>query len=202
MTGALSWSLRGETDPGWAAAVAEQPVALLSDHAQCELKAASSAMTLLKRNPDRPGFALRLAPLIREEIDHLQQVLRLLDQRGETLGRDKDNPYAAGLLRFAEASKAKGSGHLDALLISALIEKRSFERFEQLSQCPALADLSAFYAALAESEQRHGDLFVDMALEVHDEAQVVARYAELADFEGALIASLPFAYRVHSGPPS
>ena len=201
MTAALIWSLRGETAPGWAAAVAEEPVALLSDHAQCELKAAASAMTLLKRNPDRPGFALRLAPLIREEIDHLQQVLRLLDQRGETLGRDKDNPYAGGLLRFAEGSRARGAGHLDALLISALIEKRSHDRFLQLSRCPALAELSPFYTALGESEQRHGDLFVDMALEVHDEAVVVARYAALAQFEGALIASLPFDYRVHSGPP-
>jgi tRNA-(ms[2]io[6]A)-hydroxylase len=195
------WSLRSETASGWADAVATDTLALLSDHAQCELKAAASAMTLLKRNPDRPGFALRLAPLIREEIDHLQQVLRLLDQRGATLGRDQNNPYAAGLLRFSEENRAKGEGHLDALLISALIEKRSHERFCHLQQCAALEELSSFYKALAESEQRHGELFIELALETYEAETVGRRYDTLAQFEGTLITGLPFAHRVHSGPP-
>ena len=102
-------------------AVAAEPVALLSDHAHCELKAAANAMTMLKRNPDRPGLALRLAPLIKEETDHLHRVLRELEARGEGLRHDLANPYAEGLHRFARDTAAPGRGRLDVLLVSALI---------------------------------------------------------------------------------
>ena len=196
------WALKSETPAAWASCVAEKPIELLSDHAQCELKAAASAMTLLKRNPDRPGLALRIAPLIKEEVDHLQRVLRLLEQRNATLGRDRHNPYVAGLMRFSERTRSKEEGHLDALLVSALIEKRSHERFERLSDCPALAELSDLYTGLGEAEQRHGDLFVELALEVHAESRVRARYDELATFEAEHIGGLPFDYRIHSGPPA
>lgn len=196
------WQLVSETAADWAGCVAERPLELLSDHAQCELKAAVSAMTLLKRNPDRPGLALRLAALIKEEIDHFQRVLRLLEQRGETLGRDRHNPYVTGLMRFSEHTRSRNEGHLDALLVSALIEKRSLERFEHLQRCPALAELSELYEMLGEAEQRHADLFVELALEVHAEERVSARFDELARFEAEHIGGLPFDYRIHSGPPA
>ena len=194
-----SFPLAGATPARWAEAAAAEPLALLSDHAHCELKAAASAMALMKRNPDRPGLALRLAPLIREETEHLHRVLRELDARGATLGRDADNPYPTGLLAEAKRTRRPGEGHLDHLLVSALIEKRSHERFERLQACQALADLAPLYAALGEAEARHGCLFTDLAEEAFPAARVAARYAELAAFEATHIAGLPPGPRVHSG---
>ncbi len=193
--------LASETPASWAEAVAADVPALLSDHAHLELKAAASAMTLLKRHPQRPGFARRLAPLIREETEHLQRVLRELDVRGAMLRPDAPSPYAAGLLAAAGAPRRRAGGLLDSLLVSALIEQRSHERFERLRACPALSELAPLYGSLAESEQRHGRLFLELAAEVAPRPDVERRWRELADAEARLIAGLPFDFRIHSGPP-
>lgn len=196
-----AYPLASATPPSWAPAVAQQPLELLSDHAQCELKAASSAITLLKRNPDRPGLALRLVPLVREEAEHLHRVLRELDARGVTLGRDQNSPYAEGLLAHSLASRRHGQGFLDALLVSALIEARSHERMAALARCEVLADLHPLYQNLCEAEARHGQMFLELALQFHAPATVQQRFDELARFEADLIGGLPFAPRMHSGPP-
>lgn len=198
-TDTATFALAAVTPHGWAETAAVDPLALLSDHAHCELKAAASAMTLLKRNPRRPGLALRLVPLIREEHEHLQRVLRELDGRGSQLDYDLPNPYAAGLQAAARSSSREGHAYLDTLLVSALIEKRSHERFECLERCPALAELRPLYAALREAEARHGELFTRLALEAHDEAEVRARFEQLAGMEAGLLAELDPGPRVHSG---
>lgn len=191
--------LKVATPPAWAVAAARDPSALLADHAHCELKAAANAMTLLKRNPDRPGLALRLAPLIKEETDHLHRVLRALDERGAGLAHDAPSPYAEGLHRSARASAPPGTGLLDVLVVSALIEARSHERFLCLLACPELADLHPLYAGLAEAERRHGGLFAGLAAEVGGADRAAARLDALAEVEAGLLGSLPFAPRVHSG---
>ena len=196
-----AWTLASVTPPSWAEVAARDVVALLSDHAHCELKAAANAMTMLKRNPDRPGFALRLMPLIREEVDHLHRVLRELAARGAELGQDRPNPWAEGLHRFARDSRpaAPRAGFLDTVLVSALIELRSHERFERLLECPALAELHPLYGGLCEAEARHGGLFVEIALELADEALVRGRFEQLAAEEARLLETLPGGSRVHSG---
>ena len=193
------FALAAPTPAAWADAAARDPLALLSDHAHCELKAAANAMTLLKRNPTRPGLALRLMPLVREETEHLHRVLRELDQRGSHLDHDTPNPYASRLQGTARTTSRHGQAYLDALLVSALIELRSHERFECLAACPALADLHPLYAALREAEARHGELFTRLALEAHDEELVEARFAELAQVESTVLAELAPGSRVHSG---
>ncbi len=198
----MSGRLASRTPDAWAEHAAEDVVALLSDHAHCELKAAANAMTMLKRNPDRPGLALRLAPLLREECDHLQRVLRELDARGAVLGQDTPNPWAAGLHAAARALppvRLPHAGFLDVALVSALIELRSHERFERLAACAALADLAPFYRGLCEAEARHGELFTDVAKEAFPEALVEERFAALAREEAALLERLPPGPRVHSG---
>jgi tRNA-(ms[2]io[6]A)-hydroxylase len=194
--------LQGVTPAAWAEQLARDQLALLSDHAHCELKAAASAMTMLKQNPARPGLALRLAPLIKEESEHLHRVLRALDARGAGLADDRPNPYVAGLQRFARESRPappRGSGFLDTLLVSALIELRSHERFERLAECAQLAELHALYRGLGEAEARHGALFSDLAFESFPADVVLERFGQLAAEEFALLERLEAGPRVHSG---
>ncbi len=194
--------LRSSTPAAWAACAARDVLALLSDHAHCELKAGANAMTMLKRNPNRPGLALRLAPLIKEECEHLHRVLRELDARGATLGQDAPNPWASGLHAAARSMPdpaVEHSGFLDILLISALIEMRSHERFERLAACRELADLRGLYASLCEAEARHATLFTELALEIFPEGLVAERFDVLAQEESSLMQQLPPASRVHSG---
>jgi len=202
MPGAHGFTLASRTPPAWAETVARDLHALLSDHAHCELKAAASALTLLKRQSARPGLAQRVLPLIREEVEHAQRVLRELDARGWTLRVDAPSPYMTGLLAAAGAPRRRQDGYVDNLLVSALIEQRSHERFERLLECPALAGMAPLYRALAEAEERHGALFVELACAVAPPADVAARHAELARAEAALLAGLPCEPRIHSGPPA
>jgi tRNA 2-(methylsulfanyl)-N6-isopentenyladenosine37 hydroxylase len=195
------FQLASRTPPSWAKAVARDLHALLSDHAHCELKAAASALTLLKRQSARPGLAQRVLPLIREEVEHAQRVLRELDARDWPLRVDGPSPYMSGLLAAGGAPRRRQDGYIDSLLVSAIIEQRSHERFERLLECEALAELAPLYRALAEAEARHGGLFVELACAVAPRESVASRHAALADAEATLIASLPCEPRIHSGPP-
>ncbi|MCB9898802.1 MAG: hypothetical protein H6825_12425 [Planctomycetes bacterium] len=138
-------------------------------------------------------------PLVREETEHLHRVLRELDARGGGIGFDLPNPYASGLLSHARSSGRDGRGYLDALLVSALIEMRSHERFVRLRACAATRPLHRLYDALGEAEARHGTLFLALALEAHDEGSVRERFDELARVESALLDGLDPGPRVHSG---
>jgi len=124
--------LASRTPASWAPSVAGELGALLSDHAHCELKAAASAMTLLRRHGARAGLVARLTPLVREELDHFQRVLRELAARGESLRPDRPSPYTRGLLAAAGEPRRRADGYLGALLVAALIEMRSHERFTRL----------------------------------------------------------------------
>lgn len=190
------------TPASWALESARDLIALLSDHAHCELKAGANAMTMLKRNPNRPGFALRLAPLIKEECDHLHRVLREIEKRGGVLAQDAPNPWAAGLhaaARQLPPVRLPHGGFLDVLLISGLIEIRSHERFERLAECEAMRDLEPLYSDLCESEARHGRLFQQLAQEIFPATAVEERFAVLAEEEAALMESLAPGPRIHSG---
>jgi len=194
-------ALASVTPPGWAVQAASDLPALLSDHAHCELKAAASAMTLLRHHAGRPGLVARLAPLVREEFDHFQRVLRELAARGEELRPDRPSPYAAGLLAAAGAPRRRADGYVAALLVAALIELRSHERFVRLLECPAAAPLHPLLAPLAEAEERHGEAFLELACGAAPEALVRELFAGLAADEAALLARLPPGPRVHAGPP-
>lgn len=195
-------ALASRTPPAWAAAAVADLPALLSDHAHCELKAAASAMTLLRHHAGRPGLVARLTPLVREEFDHFQRVLRELEARGAVLRPDRPSPYAAGLLAAARAPRRRADGYVDALLVAALIELRSHERFACLLACPQAAALHPLLGPLAEAEERHGADFLDLALAAAPEAEVRERFAGLAAAEAGILAAAPPGPRVHSGPPA
>lgn len=195
--------LRWRTPLEWVSAVEADPLALLSDHAHCELGAAASAQTLIARNPGRDELVASLAETARTELEHCERVIGLLHRRGGRLQHPEPSPYAAGLLRAAAEHGQGPAGErvlLDRLLVAGLIEARSLERFHLLATHLADRELAELYRDLMASEAGHRALFHRLALRYHGAESVAARLAELAELEAELIAGLPFAHRVHSGP--
>jgi len=175
---------------------------VLVDHAHCEMKAASNALSLAARHPDVPAVVRALTALAREEIDHFQRVFAILEERGLALGPPPVDTYAAALRRAAaaDATRSKLGALVDRLLVGALIEARSCERFKLLAEALGRAgesDVSAFYTELLAAEARHYRELVDLAvvaanttLEGATRADVLARLDVLADREGAIVRDL------------
>jgi tRNA-(ms[2]io[6]A)-hydroxylase len=194
---AAVFGLEYATPPAWVARVEREPLALLSDHAHCELRAAASAQALIVRNPARSGFVAQMLALAQEELEHFGRVAAELEARGGRLDHKAPNPYADRLL--AASVPDRGDAFLDRLLIAALIEARSLERFRLLAEHLADAGLAGLYRELLPSEARHRTLFVDLAREAFGNERADARHAELRAREAGVMAALPFAVRIHSG---
>lgn len=199
--------LKVPTDGAWAAAALREADAVLVDHAHCELKAASNALSLVARHPGDPALAQALTDLAREEIEHFQRVMTVLAARGVALGPPPVDAYAAALRRAAHVlpRRASVTGLVDRLLVAAVIEARSCERFQLLAEeargcsplLPAEApergggELHALWQELLAAEARHYRTFVDLAVQAAgDRPTVVARLDELAEAEGAIVMAL------------
>lgn len=189
------------TPAAWVDEAAGRIPELLLDHANCELKAASTAMGLIYRYPERDALADRMSRLAREELRHFEQVrkiMRELDVPFERLGASR---YAGGLrdqLRDQEPERL-----LDVLLIGALIEARSCERFAAVAD--RLPDrLGRFYAGLLSSEARHFEHYLAFARTEcgADESAIEARLDELRAAEAALVTAPDLDFRFHSGTPA
>ncbi|HEX9139384.1 MAG TPA: tRNA isopentenyl-2-thiomethyl-A-37 hydroxylase MiaE [Steroidobacteraceae bacterium] len=188
------------TPPQWVADAAEHWQELLLDHAACEKKAASTALALLFSYPEFTAQNLALARLAREELRHFERVTRLLGQLGVTHRRLQPGRYAAGLR--AALSSREPQRHLDLLLIGALIEARSCERFALLKTALD-APLAELYAELERSEARHASLYLELAEELCRAEELPAcqaRLAELAAIEAQLCSTPDEQLRFHSGP--
>jgi len=173
---------------------------LLLDHANCELKAASTALGFLYRYPDRTALAQRMSRLAREELRHFEQVRSIMQDMNVPFDRLSASRYAGGLraaVRDDEPLKL-----LDLLLVGALIEARSCERFAKLA--PHLpSKLGKFYKGLLASEARHFEHYIELAkteCEVTDD-EVEARLTELKQLEANLITDPDPQFRFHSGTP-
>jgi tRNA 2-(methylsulfanyl)-N6-isopentenyladenosine37 hydroxylase len=189
------------TPDSWAEAVLEQPLALLSDHAYLERKAASNALELLNRWPEPTcpeNWVMTLSSVARDEASHLHTVARLLDQRGGKLERLHRNLYANDLRKLVR--KGLGSREvLDRLLVAALIEARSCERFEVLSRsCPDL-ELAQFYRSLWSSEFGHYTVFLRLAEGIIPPREVQTRWEQMVEAEARIISMQPPGPRIHSG---
>jgi tRNA 2-(methylsulfanyl)-N6-isopentenyladenosine37 hydroxylase len=191
------------TDPRWADRAASDLPTLLCDHAHCEMKAASNALSLAARLPEHPRIARALVALAKEELEHYDAVLSELMRRDIRLPPPEVDAYAAEL-RAATRRVGRPSPETalaDRFLVAALIEARSCERLGLLAKALAArgeSALAAFYEELFASEARHYRLFVDLAIEVSvDEATARARLAELAAAEGQIAACLGGAATVH-----
>ncbi len=191
------------TPESWAGPVLEEPLALLNDHAYLEKKAATNALELLNRWPEPSGpeeWVATLASIANDEASHLSAVVRLLVDRGGRLERTHRNDYA-NRLRLA-VRKGQGRDELvDRLLISALIEVRSCERFELLAQHCRGRDplLHRFYHRLGASELGHYHVFLRLAGLVAPRRDVDVRWREMLEIEAAAISAQPVGHRIHSG---
>jgi tRNA-(ms[2]io[6]A)-hydroxylase len=188
--------LKVPTDDSWAAAAMRDVDATLVDHAHCELKAASNALSLVGRHPGDPELAQVLSDVAREEIDHFQRVVALLAARGVSMGPPPVDAYAAALRRAAGAL-ARGpalTALVDRLLVAAIIEARSCERFQLLADTARDGDaaLHALWRELLASEARHYRTFVDLAVRAAggDRLTVTQRLDQLAEAEGAIVTAL------------
>jgi tRNA-(ms[2]io[6]A)-hydroxylase len=193
--------LRYQTPESWADFPLTQPLALLSDHAYLERKAASNALELLNRwpEPQRPShWALTLSSIARDEAMHLQQVLRLLADRGGRLERLHRSSYANDL----RALVRRGEGPreiMDRLLVSALIEARSCERFFILGRKAQDQELASFYRGLCVSEMGHYKVFLSLAEETVERAEAQARWDEMVEREAVIVRAQPAGPGLHSG---
>jgi tRNA-(ms[2]io[6]A)-hydroxylase len=187
------------TSPTWVDAAAADLPGLLSDHAHCELKAAQSALSLIGRyGGEAPVLIEPLSELAREETAHFAEVQTTLAGRGGRLGRPRRDDYV-GALRAAAASDRHQDrpALLDRLLVAALIEGRSCERFKLLSERLPDSALRTFYAGLMASEARHFTLFTSLAAECFGVAESRARLRTLAAREASIAHTLPLGPTVH-----
>jgi tRNA-(ms[2]io[6]A)-hydroxylase len=195
--------LKAATPMAWAEHAAREWRTLLVDHANCEKKAASTALALMFAYPEDRPLSMAMARLAREELRHFEQVQKLMQQLGVPMTRLAPGRYAGGLRKHL--ATAEPQRKIDLLLSGALIEARSCERFVVLA--PLLREpLAEFYAGLAESERRHAGLYLDLARAAlgpdGDEAAMQARLEELAAVEAALVTSPDTQFRFHSGVPA
>lgn len=195
--------LLSRTPDAWAAMVLRDPLALLNDHAYLEKKAAANALELLIRWPEPSPpeeWTRTLAAVASDEASHLSRVVRLLNERGGHLERAHRNDYARRLRQAVR--KGRGPGDLlDRLLVSALIELRSCERFEILARHCRDSDpvLGRFYRRLWSSEFGHYRVFLKLAARVVPTREVQARWQEMLRLEAETIAAQPPGPRMHSG---
>lgn len=194
--------LKTDSDAAWVSQAMADLDRVLVDHAHCEMKAASNAISLATRWPGTTRTALALTALAEEELQHFRAVLRLLDERGIALGVPSVDAYAAELRAITSTphKRSPAAQFADRLLVGALIEARSCERFRLLAEALARrADpLATFYDELFACEARHYRTLVDLAIEVlGDEDAARARLGELARREGELAATLGRRATIH-----
>lgn len=186
------------TPEAWIEWARENPDLLLIDHAHCEKKAASTALNLMFRYVDRPELLDALSQLAREELLHFEQVLEMMRKRGVEYGHLSPSRYAQGLRQHMRREEP---GRLvDVLIIGALIEARSCERFAALA--PHVDDeLGRYYRFLLKSESRHFEDYLDLA-RLYTEEDISQRVAFFVEEERKLIETPDVEFRFHSGVPA
>jgi len=193
--------LRYVTPPQWAIDALEQPLLLLNDHAHLEKKAATNALELLNRwpEPNPPeNWVAAMTAVARDEVEHLSTVSRLLARRGGRLTRQHSNPYASELHKLVR----KGQGPcelIDRLMISALIEARSCERFNLLASICKDQELARLYQGLWASEHGHYRTFIQLAEEILPANIVKLRWEQMLEAEARIIQNQTPGPRMHSG---
>ena len=185
----------------WGRAVLAQPIRLLIDHAFLEKKAATNALELLTRWPNdwMEGWVESMTAIARDEVVHLAQVTRLLLSRGGRMDRFHKNPYANALRQLVRSGER--TELLDRLLVAALIELRSCERFSVLAGASEDAELANFYHSLYASERGHYRVFLSLARKFTEESALAQRWQQMLVSEARILNEQAPAPRIHSGLP-
>ncbi len=175
------------TDPRWTDIAQKNLQDILVDHAYCEQKAASSCISLIIQHPDREKLVEALTPVVAEEWDHFRRVLAELKKRGYALGPQRKDEYVEELSKFIKKGGSKEQHLVEKLLLNALIEARSCERFKVLWKNVGDKELSDFYHELMISEAGHYKSFLHLAKEYMPENYVMQRWEEWLEYEAGLM---------------
>ena len=170
------------TDPRWVNIVESNIEEILTDHAWCEQKAASNAISLITQNSEKEELVTEMMVIAREELEHLQMVHNLIKSKGLTLGRERKDHYVNELFKFMKKDGSRNDALCERLLFSAMIEARSCERFKVLS-----VELAKFYRDLMISEAGHYTTFLGFARKYADHVDVDKRWKEWIEFENSII---------------
>ncbi|GAA0879999.1 tRNA-(ms[2]io[6]A)-hydroxylase [Algoriphagus jejuensis] len=183
-------NLKLPTDPRWVGIAEMQIADILVDHAYCEQKAASSCISLILRFVDLEELVDTLTPIVAEEWGHFERVLAQLRKRGMTFGFPRKDEYVIRLSEFVKKGGSRMQQLTEQLLMNALIEARSCERFKLLSQNIADEELQKFYYELMISEAGHYVTFLELARKYQDVDKVNLRWQEWLDYEAAVLKNL------------
>ncbi|MRT15949.1 tRNA-(ms[2]io[6]A)-hydroxylase [Vitellibacter sp. q18] len=189
--------LKLPTDPRWVNIVEKNIEDILTDHAWCEQKAASTAISLMVSFPEYTELVQEMIALVKEEISHFKMVHDKILERGWILGRDRKDDYVVQLLQFFPKGGNRTSQLVHRLLYAALIEARSCERFRLLSQELADPELAEFYRKLMVSEANHYTMFLGFARQYGDRTEVDRKWNELLEFEAEIMKNLGKHQSIH-----
>ncbi len=191
--------LKLPTDPRWVNLAEKDLVEILTDHAYCELKAATYCISLVQSYPEKTKLVEKIAPIVTEEWGHFRMVLRELKKRGLQLGNQRRDEYVNALIAFQKKQASHEDRLTDKLLTCALIEARSCERFRLLSENISENVLKDFYRDFMISEAGHYVLFIELAKEYGtSEEYVTSRWNEFLVYEAEVLNNLsPRGDRIH-----
>ena len=180
--------LKLPTDPRWVRLVEGDLQEVLTDHAWCEQKAASNAISLIVKHPELTDLVEELTRIAQEEMAHFGQVLEKIRARGFTLGPERRDHYVNDILQFVRKDGTREERLVDRLLFAAMIEARSCERFRLLSEQVADDDLRTFYRDLMASEADHYTTFLGFARKYGGRVDVDTRWQEFLAYEADVVA--------------
>lgn len=189
--------LKLPTDPRWVNIVEKNIDEILTDHAFCEQKAASTAISLIVSFPEYPDLVHEMIALSREEMGHFKMVHDRILARGKTLGRYRKDEYVLELLKFFPKGGSRTDQLIHRLLYAALIEARSCERFRLLSEQLQDKDLAEFYRKLMISEAGHYTMFLSFARKYGTRAEVDKKWEDLLAYEAEIMKGLGTSETVH-----
>jgi tRNA-(ms[2]io[6]A)-hydroxylase len=189
------FSLKYATDSAWVDTVLKDFDCFLLDHASCEKKASSMAMTFVSHYPDRTELVSAMTELAIEELNHFKEVVRIILSRNLQLAADQKDPYVSQL--FKHTRKGRELYFMDRLILASIVEARGHERFGLVAEALSAGPMKQFYKAITTSEGRHLDLFLKLACLYFPEPAVLARTDQLLDVEADIISQLPHRPALH-----
>jgi tRNA 2-(methylsulfanyl)-N6-isopentenyladenosine37 hydroxylase len=179
--------LKLPTDPRWVNIVESNIEEILTDHAWCEQKAATNAISIITLNSEKSELVSAMISLAKEELEHFEQVVNLIQKRGLFFGRERKDSYVNELFKFAQRGGSRNQSLVDRLLFSAMIEARSCERFKLLSEKISDPELAKFYRDLMISEAGHYVTFLNFARQYAENIDVEVRWQEWLAHEAQVI---------------
>ena len=189
--------LKLPTDPRWVNIVEKNIEEILTDHAYCEQKATSTAISLIVSFPEYTDLVQEMVALVKEEISHFKMVHDKILAHGWTLGRDRKDDYVIQLLKFFPKGGSRTTQLVHRLLYAALIEARSCERFRLLSEELEDKELAEFYRKLMVSEANHYTMFLGFARQYGNRTEVDEKWQQLLEHEADIMKDLGKQETIH-----